>query len=203
MFGSVEPRVRRIVSERLGVGMEDLAPEVSLTDDLAADSLDLLDLAVAIESELGIELSEPALEGVRTYGDLVRLTIALFAERACDECGAAVSPAVLARVVVPGRQTVLERSVALTPYMAETIAEDAGWAGRGARVEITVPPDVSDSVLASVEQAFARSRALGIEVQVFREAAPCEQGRESAPPRRRPSSLARADRPLKVPGKFV
>jgi len=38
----VEPRLRRVVADNLGVALEDLTPEVSLTDDLAADSLDLL-----------------------------------------------------------------------------------------------------------------------------------------------------------------
>ena len=41
----VEPRLRRVVADNLGVALEDLTPEVSLTDDLAADSLDVLELA--------------------------------------------------------------------------------------------------------------------------------------------------------------
>ena len=47
MFDFVEPRVRRVVAEQLGVNVEELTPEVSLTDDLAADSLDLLELTLA------------------------------------------------------------------------------------------------------------------------------------------------------------
>jgi len=41
----VEPRVRRVAADNLGVTLEDLMAEVSLTDDLAADSLDVLELA--------------------------------------------------------------------------------------------------------------------------------------------------------------
>ena len=44
MFDFVEPRVRRVVAEYLGVGVEELSDETSLTDDLAADSLDLVEL---------------------------------------------------------------------------------------------------------------------------------------------------------------
>src|SRR5262245_19304675 len=47
----VEPRVRWLVAEQLGVGVDELAPEVSLTDDLAADSLDLAELVVVVEVE--------------------------------------------------------------------------------------------------------------------------------------------------------
>jgi hypothetical protein len=44
----VEPRVRRVVADNLGVTL-DLTAEVSLTDDLAADSLDVLELALVLE----------------------------------------------------------------------------------------------------------------------------------------------------------
>ena len=50
----VESRVRQVVAEQLGIGTEELTPEVSLTEDLAADSLDLLEVSLALEQELGI-----------------------------------------------------------------------------------------------------------------------------------------------------
>src|SRR5207247_2484256 len=46
----IEPRLRGVVAERLGVGPEDLQPDVSLTADLAADSLDLIDVGLALEA---------------------------------------------------------------------------------------------------------------------------------------------------------
>src|SRR3989449_479577 len=67
----IEPRLRGVVAERLGVGPEELRPDVSLTDDLAADSLDLIDLGLALEAECGVVLRRRALESVRTYGDLL------------------------------------------------------------------------------------------------------------------------------------
>src|SRR5262245_1294184 len=77
MHASIEPTIRRVVADTLGVGGEDLAAEVSLVDDLAADSLDLVEIAVALEAELGIAVPERILECVRTYGDLVDATVTL------------------------------------------------------------------------------------------------------------------------------
>src|SRR5207245_1512960 len=68
---AIESRVRGIVAEHLGVGPEELRPDVSLADDLAVDSLDLIDLALALEAEWGVVLRRRALESVRTSGDLL------------------------------------------------------------------------------------------------------------------------------------
>jgi acyl carrier protein len=75
----LEERVRRVVAEQLGVDGEQLAPELSFADDLAADSLDLLAIAVAVEEELGIVLRHRVLGGIRTYQDLVDVVLALAA----------------------------------------------------------------------------------------------------------------------------
>ena len=70
MFDFVEPRVRRLVADHLGVGTEELTRDVSLADELAVDSLDLVELALALETEFGISVSEATLDDVRTYGEL-------------------------------------------------------------------------------------------------------------------------------------
>src|SRR5689334_4099226 len=72
MYGFVEPHVRRLLAEQLGVGVEELVSEVSLRDDLAADSLDLVELALALEGEFAVVVSDRILDEVRTFGDLVR-----------------------------------------------------------------------------------------------------------------------------------
>src|SRR2546422_729456 len=61
------------------------------------------------------------------------------------------------RVVAPGRgaDVSLERAVPLTPYTAQNIAEDALRAGRGARLEVTVPASIADTGLAAVHAQFA------------------------------------------------
>jgi acyl carrier protein len=81
MSESVEAKVRRIVAEHLGVGVEELSPEVSFADDLAADSLDLFELTVALEQHTGLELPESVLDHVYTYGDLERLIVPVLVER--------------------------------------------------------------------------------------------------------------------------
>ena len=68
---AVEERVRALVAEHLGVDRETLARDVSLTDDLAADSLDLLELGVVLEASFGIVVPLRTIDRVRTYGDLL------------------------------------------------------------------------------------------------------------------------------------
>src|SRR6266436_6684251 len=123
MFDFVEPRVRRVVAEQLGVNVEELTPDVSLTDDLAADSLDLLELTLALEAEFGIVVSESALERVRTYGDLRATVHALLHQR--HEAGgrAGVTPLEAWARVVSSRGEAggeIQRVGLLTPYTAET-----------------------------------------------------------------------------------
>src|SRR5437016_14542107 len=84
----VEARVRAVVAAQLGVGPEELTPDVSLGDDLAADSLDLVELGFAFEDELGINLPERVLQGIRTYGDLLHAIRLRDRERRVAEAGA-------------------------------------------------------------------------------------------------------------------
>src|SRR6516164_9614023 len=96
---ALEPRVRRLVADRLGVSAEDLIPEASLADELAVDSLDLLEIAIAVEADLGITVAEHALADVHSYADLVNLVASLVEETRRPD--AVLAPAVLA-TVVPG-----------------------------------------------------------------------------------------------------
>jgi acyl carrier protein len=171
MYELVEPRVRRIVADQLGVGVEELAPEVSLTDDLAADSLDLVEVALALESEFDVAVPEQILDEVRTYADLVGATLMLTRQhRRLDARRAEVPAVVRARIVSPGTDgSTFERTAALTPYEAEEITEDALRAGRGARLELTVPLGMSDAGLVDVQEQFARLGPRGIHVSVRRE----------------------------------
>jgi acyl carrier protein len=165
----VEKQVRAVVAERLGVGPEELTPETSLVDDLAADSLDILEIALGAEEALGIVIPDAVLDRLRTYGDLVAVASALLSRRD-REPAAEQPPHVVARVWMP-RETErrIERDVWLTPYCAETIAEDALGAGPGARLELLVPPDASDDDVARVRSRFTRLPPRGVEVTVRRE----------------------------------
>src|ERR1041384_4169484 len=69
-FQRVGAQLRPIVADALGVAADELTADVLLVDDLAADSLDLLELVLAAETEFDVTIPERALVDVRTYGDL-------------------------------------------------------------------------------------------------------------------------------------
>jgi len=167
-----EPRIRRLVADYLGVSADELTPEVSLTDDLAADSLDLVELALALEGEFGIEVPERTIDEVRTYGDLVETAVALTRGLERRETSRASAPAMVwSRVVPAGPEATsgLQRADELTPYSAEEIADDALRAGRGARLEVTVPAATSDAGVAWVQDQFAWLGKRGVNVSVHRD----------------------------------
>jgi len=90
-------------------------------------------------------------------------------ERRAAETQDAPPPRVWARITRGARQpgATLERTAWLTPYVAETIVEDALAAGRGSRLEMTVATS-SGPDLACVERRFAPLSMRGIEVTVRR-----------------------------------
>jgi len=183
--GSVEPHVRCVVAEHLGVGEEELAPEVSLRDDLAVDSLDLVDLALVLEGEFGITVPEAVLEDVRTYGELVKSVEALVREREAEaeHPSRDLMPVRVRVVPPPGRPACdLQRADWLTPYTAQTIAEDALRNGPGARLEVSVPPDLSDAALAGfrAQLAWLDDRDIQVRVRRDRQLPPAAQRRPYA-----------------------
>lgn len=171
MFDFVEPRVRRVVAEQLGVTADELSSEVSLVDDLAADSLDLLELAIALETELGLCVPESVIEHLRTYGDLVDSVRLLSTGPVATKSGTGRRPVfpVSACVVSSRHGGELRRAEVLTPYTMEAIVEDALSAGRGARLELTVPSTVSDARLALLEEDLGWLGDRGVQVSICRE----------------------------------
>jgi acyl carrier protein len=168
MWSLVEPRVRRLVAEHLGVAEEELSPELSLVDDLAADSLDFAELALAVEEELDLAVPEDVLDGVRTYGELVEAAIALARARLESQ---APNVLVVARVRRPalGAEGTLERTGLLTPYLAEVLADDVLRSGPGARIEVMVPAPARDDAIRHVRDAFSWLAQRGVQVVVQRE----------------------------------
>jgi acyl carrier protein len=65
----VEQRVKEIIVEQLGVGESEVIPEAKFIDDLGADSLDLVELVMALEEEYGAEISDEEAEKIVTVGD--------------------------------------------------------------------------------------------------------------------------------------
>jgi acyl carrier protein len=64
-------KVRDILCQQLDVEENDVTMESSLTDDLGADSLDLVDTVMSLEDEFDIEVPDSAIEEIKTVGDIV------------------------------------------------------------------------------------------------------------------------------------
>ncbi len=66
---NIEARVKEIIVEQLGVSESEVVPEAKFIDDLGADSLDLVELVMALEEEYGTEISDEEAEKILTVGD--------------------------------------------------------------------------------------------------------------------------------------
>ena len=68
---AVEDKIKEIIVEQLGVAVEEVVPEASFIDDLGADSLDIVELVMAIEEEFGIEVPDEDAERMQNIGDVI------------------------------------------------------------------------------------------------------------------------------------
>jgi acyl carrier protein len=71
MSGEVFEKVKNIVVEQLSVDENEIKPETSFTDDLGADSLDLVELIMALEEEFDLEISDEEAQKIKTIGEAV------------------------------------------------------------------------------------------------------------------------------------
>ena len=67
----LDRRVSAIIVEQLGVTKEELAPKASFIDDLGADSLDIVELVMAMEEEFDIEIPDDDAEKIQTIEDVI------------------------------------------------------------------------------------------------------------------------------------
>ncbi len=65
-------KVKKILVDQLDVDEDKVTSEASLTDDLGADSLDLVDLVMSLEEEFDVEIPDDQVEGIKTVGDIVK-----------------------------------------------------------------------------------------------------------------------------------
>ncbi len=66
---SIEDKVKKIISEKLSVDMDEVVPEASFVDDLGADSLDLVELIMSMEEEFDVEISDEDAEKMTSVKD--------------------------------------------------------------------------------------------------------------------------------------
>jgi acyl carrier protein len=69
----IEQRISQILVRHFGIEEEKITPAASFRADMSADSLDLLDLTLAIEDEFGIEVEDHVAEDIHTVGELIDL----------------------------------------------------------------------------------------------------------------------------------
>ena len=65
-------RVQKIISEQLEIDSHLVTEDASISGDLGADSLDLVDLSMSIEEEFNLEVPDDVLDHIRTVGDIVK-----------------------------------------------------------------------------------------------------------------------------------
>ncbi len=70
-MADIEAKVIDIIVDKLGVERAEVTPEAVFVDDLGADSLDLVELIMAMEEEFGFEIADEEAEKLRTVKDVV------------------------------------------------------------------------------------------------------------------------------------
>jgi acyl carrier protein len=70
-MGAIDEKVIDIIVDKLGVERAEVTPEAVFVDDLGADSLDLVELIMAMEEEFGMEIADEDAEKLRTVQDVI------------------------------------------------------------------------------------------------------------------------------------
>jgi acyl carrier protein len=70
-MAEVIDKVKEIIVEQLGVNLEEVKPEAAFIDDLGADSLDVVELVMALEEEFGLEIPDEEAERITTVAEVV------------------------------------------------------------------------------------------------------------------------------------
>ncbi len=65
-------KVKSIIANQLDIDPESITYESSITDDLGADSLDVVDIVMCFEDEFGVEIPDDAVETIHTVSDVVK-----------------------------------------------------------------------------------------------------------------------------------
>ncbi len=68
---AIEAKVKNIIADQLGVGEDEIKPESSFIEDLGADSLDIVELVMAMEEEFEVEIPDEEAENIKSVGDAI------------------------------------------------------------------------------------------------------------------------------------
>jgi acyl carrier protein len=68
---AIESKVKSIIADQLGVGEDEIKPESSFIEDLGADSLDIVELVMAMEEEFEVEIPDEEAENIKSVGDAI------------------------------------------------------------------------------------------------------------------------------------
>ena len=71
-MADVAEKIKSIIAEQLGVKPEEVTPQASFIEDLGADSLDTVELVMALEEEFGVEIPDEDAEKMATVGDAAK-----------------------------------------------------------------------------------------------------------------------------------
>ncbi|HXW60226.1 MAG TPA: acyl carrier protein [Myxococcota bacterium] len=71
MSQAIEERVRSIISDQLGVSEDEVKPDSKFIEDMGADSLDIVELIMAMEEEFEIEIPDEEAEKIRNVNDVI------------------------------------------------------------------------------------------------------------------------------------
>lgn len=84
---SVESRVKNVIAHQMNIDVDNINDETVLADDLGADSLDLVELTMAIEEEFNGEIPDEDADKLKTVGDAVKYVEAKIAEAKKNQYG--------------------------------------------------------------------------------------------------------------------
>ena len=71
-MSAVADKVREIIAKQLGVKLEEVTPQATFIDDLGADSLDTVEIVMALEEEFKAEIPDEDAEKMKTVGEAIK-----------------------------------------------------------------------------------------------------------------------------------